>query len=817
MKAEILGNNHAIISSSQKIDDEILMHEEIKKIEKTIIITPKYHSNIVNKKVKDIEYRNSLENNSRDNSTYKSININEQSEELEIYIRVGESEKELTINLYSDISGNFNLYIISPSKLKSYTISAKSEVIKNIIGNTKIKGYLQKIDQSVTERRVKFQMSSTSSIEAGIWKIVIVPEWVISGKLKFDMHYSEAMSECTKLFIIDRYNIDNIDYPKNCMGYDHFNLDKLDYEELFLKNNYNNNIVRNKMKIIESDKLLNLYRQNIDFEGFIPRFGVIHGHEFEESLKSLGESYKLLNFGNNLGIIFIKPNTKANIKKIVSMKGFIKLEEISNLAVLGEVREGTSEGIVATTEIGADFLKDKPNASITGKGVIIGIVDTGIDYLHKDFIYPDGTSKILYLWDQSKEGKPPKEYLVGSEYTREDINKAIADNDPSLSNDEVGHGTIISGICAGMGNINKAYSGIAEESDLIVVKVAKINGHYNNVTLVASAQYIYKKALELDRPVVINISLGSNFSIGLNSRILFNEEFSPYLTRGLFLVAGSGNEGNTATHATGKLQFNGESTSIEIEVSDEEENLEIQVLANKPDKIIVSIISPMGEESKSLEVQGYEEITGIFDLEGSKYRIIYIYPTAFSGQQETRIKISNARKGIWKIRLTGENIISGVYHLFLPNRVFLKPGTKFRQPDPYYTIDFPASAGEVMAVGAYDTINKGLWPTSSRGPTVDGLSKPSIVAPGVNIIGPYPGNSYGTVTGTSAASAHVSGALALYLQYTLVERTYPDRVFIQQARTYLKAGADRNPNIIYPNNDYGYGVLNIRGMFEQLK
>lgn len=816
MKAELLEHNHAIISSSSIINiDNLLVYDEIEQIEKIITILPKYSHSTLNDEIEKTYTRGG---NREEEVSCKSININDQYEDVEIYIRIGESEKSLTINLYTDFQGDFNLRIVSPSKLKSYEISNQSGIIKNIIGKTKIKGDIQKIGSSLTKRKAEVKMSSTSLIETGIWKIVITPKNMISGKLEIEMNSSDALSEETKIFMIDRDVEDNIDYLNNCMGYSHFNLDKLDFEELILKRDYNNyKDSRSQTKTIGWGKLPEIYRENIEIEGFLPRFGVIHGPEFEESFKSLGESYKFLNLGDSLGIIFIKPETKANVKKIVTLKGFVKLEEISNLAVLGDIREGTSGGVVAITEIGADFLKNNPNISITGKGVIIGVIDTGIDYLHKDFIYPDGTSKIVYLWDQSKEGKPPKEYLVGTEYTREDINKAIANNDSSLSKDEVGHGTAISGICAGMGNINKAYAGVAEDAELVVVKLAKINGYYNNVTLVTAIEYVYKKALELKRPVVINISLGSNLSIGLNSKLLFNEEFFPYLTRGLFLVAGAGNEGNTATHATGKLKFTGDSINVEIEVSDQEKNLEIQVLVNKPDKIMVSIISPMGESSKSLEVQNYEEITGVFDLEGSKYRILYIYPTSYSGQQETRIRISNASKGIWRINLKGEYILNGVYHLFLPNRVFLKPGTKFRQPDPSYTIAYPATFKEIVAVGAYDTMNKGLWPTSSRGPTVDGLYKPAIVAPGVNIIAPYPGNTYGTVTGTAAAAAHVSGALALYLQYVLVDKAYTDRAFIQQARTYLKAGADRNINRTYPNNDYGYGVLNIRGMFEQLK
>ena len=151
------------------------------------------------------------------------------------------------------------------------------------------------------------------------------------------------------------------------------------------------------------------------------------------------------------------------------------------------------------------------------------------------------------------------------------------------------------------------------------------------------------------------------------------------------------------------------------------------------------------------------------------------------------------------------------------NKVFLKKGTKFRESDPFYTVNYPALQDDIMAVGAYDTINNSLWQTSSRGPNIRGELKPDIVAPGVNIISAYPGKTYATITGTAAAAAHVSGAAALYFQYTLVDRKYPDQAFIRKLQTFMQAGAIRSTNLEYPNNNFGYGILNVRGMFEQFR
>ncbi|MGL5507763.1 MAG: S8 family serine peptidase, partial [Paraclostridium sp.] len=210
-------------------------------------------------------------------------------------------------------------------------------------------------------------------------------------------------------------------------------------------------------------------------------------------------------------------------------------------------------------------------------------------------------------------------------------------------------------------------------------------------------------------------------------------------------------------------------------------------------------------------------ISGLFDLEGTKYYIKYIYPTISSGQQETRVILENVKKGIWKIRLQGEYITNGIYHIYLPNKDFLKEGTKLIKADPYNTINSPAYYDETIAVGAYDTINDSLWVSSSRGYALSNTKKPAIVAPGVNIISSYPKNKYATITGTSVAAAHVTGAVALYLQYALVDENYTNRSYVQQIRSYLKLGATRKDSIAYPNREYGYGLLNIKGMFFELR
>ncbi|MGL5346196.1 MAG: bifunctional germination protease/germinant receptor pseudoprotease CspBA [Peptostreptococcaceae bacterium] len=547
--------------------------------------------------------------------------------------------------------------------------------------------------------------------------------------------------------------------------------------------------------------------------GVISAINVYHTDNFEEEMKQKKMNFNILKISNRLTVVFTKGDIDE-IDEILSLESVIRFESTARMASLSEVSQGTSNGVIASEEIGVNFFKNNPNISITGKGSIIAILDSGIDYLHEDFIYSDGTSKIMYLWDQTKEGKAPNGYYIGTEYTREDINKAILEKDKNLSSDETGSGTMLSGICAGLGNVNIEYQGVAPDADLIVVKLGKIDGNYNNAMLSAATSYVYEKSLLEKKPIIINISLGTNSLLGLTRR---NSSERAYFVRGLCIVAGAGNEGNTQTHISGKVPVAGSTKEIELELGEDEEQIEVQLWVDRPDKLDVTIISPTGEVGKSVGLANYNQVSGTFDLEATKYTISYIYPTNFSGQQFTSIILNNAKKGIWKISLTGVYTTSGSYHLYLPNREFIKKTTKFRELDPLYTITFPAIYDDLITVGAYNTTNNSIWPSSSRGPNISEILKPDIVAPGVNIIAPYPGNKYGTITGTAVAAAYTSGVAAMYMQYTVADRNYLNKGYVQMVKTYMQAGAKTNSNIEYPNTSLGYGLLNARGMFDALK
>lgn len=557
--------------------------------------------------------------------------------------------------------------------------------------------------------------------------------------------------------------------------------------------------------------------EDIDYDKYIPFFYIHFDENIYEDLDKLKGIAKLYKIHDNFGIIYLDKENIDQGSYIYGLKSITSIERHIKMTQLANINLSTENGITATEEIGANYFKTNPNIDISGNKVLICVANSGIDYLHPDFIYPDGTSKIRYLWDQTKDENPPYGFNIGTEYTRVDINKAIQENNKNLSIDEEGIGTALSGICGGLGNVNNQYSGVAENSELIIVKIKKIDGFYSNSMLSAALEYAYEKAKKEKLPLINSITLGSNQSVSSGVSTIENDKFFEY---GFCNVVAAGNEGNGDHHATGQMKFEGEVKDIKIEVHDDEEEIEVDLWINKPDKLNVIIVSPTGEESKLSYVSNYSIMEGLFDLEGTKYRIYTIYPLPYGGQQQTTIKLINVKKGTWTIRLIGQYISNGIYNLYLPNKGLTKSIVKFSSNNPKYTINFPGGYRDMITVGTYDSINKSIWSESSRGPVIGVIGKmikPDIVAPGVNIIAPYPGQNYCTITGSSAAASYVVGGVALVMQYTFADRYYKSKGVVQKIRTFLRGGAKRSNQLVYPNEIYGYGILDIKGAFDQLK
>ena len=189
-------------------------------------------------------------------------------------------------------------------------------------------------------------------------------------------------------------------------------------------------------------------------------------------------------------------------------------ERIQVVPLLGsyfETFEEREASCILPVQNGADGL--------TGKGILVGIVDSGVDYFHPDFRNEDGSTRILRLWDQSVAGNPPENYVSGTEYTKEEIDEALALGETEgrrlvPSGDFSGHGTAVLGIAAGNGRASDGVNrGVAYRSDLLVVKMGnpRENSFPRTTELMEGIDYLIRQAVKMRKPIVINISFGNNY------------------------------------------------------------------------------------------------------------------------------------------------------------------------------------------------------------------------------------------------------------------------------------------------------------------
>lgn len=479
---------------------------------------------------------------------------------------------------------------------------------------------------------------------------------------------------------------------------------------------------------------------------------------------------------------------------------------------------------------GITQVHNQPYLNLKGQNVLIGIVDTGIDYTSPVFLHADGTSKIQFLYDQTASGPPPESFVFGAEYTNAQINLALQSPDPYETvpqRDDSGHGTFIASVAAG--SPLEGFSGAAPEADLIVVKLAQLKPFYLDRFLVPPEQqnafssnyvmvgvdYILQKARELGRPVSICIALGSNFS-GHDGYSIFEEYLSGAAgQKGVCLCIAAGNESVARHHLQGKLTATGETQNMDLQVGPNAGDFLLSLWNNIADRFSVSIRSPSGELAGRIPARlgGYQSTKLV--LETSTVSVRYFFPLETSGSQLTVIRILNATPGIWTILVHGDIVLDGQYNCWLPLTGFVSPSVEFLSATPYTTITVPGTAINKICCGAYNSFTNSLFTRSSWGPTRTPMTAPDLVAPGENIRGYYPGTE-GIMSGTGVATAITTGGCALLLQWGVVEGNDVS-MSTYQIRAYLIRGCERSTAMEYPNPQWGYGKLDLLQTFEYMR
>lgn len=460
--------------------------------------------------------------------------------------------------------------------------------------------------------------------------------------------------------------------------------------------------------------------------------------------------------------------------------------------------------------------------NLFGEGVLVAVLDSGIDYVNDDFRNEDGSTRIYRLWDQTIAGRPPKGYTLGTEYTKEQIDEALQLQDWNLvpSDDVSGHGTATAGIAAGNGRGSGTLArGVASQSELIIVKLGVPNeqGFPRTTELMTALNYVVNLAVERRMPLAVNVSIGNTYGAHNGSSLLerfFDEISSVGRTT---ICVGAGNEGTSAGHVSGRLE-EGKRASVELAVQENQTAFSVQVWKRYEDKVRIKLITPSGLMTTILNEQAG---TQRLYLDEAEILLYYGEPSPYSVLQEIYIELLPLREylpaGVWQIELQAERIIVGEYEMWLPSERTLNIGTAFLYPSEQLTITIPSTAERVISVGAYDGFTGAYAPFSGRGYEMGrGRVKPDIVAPGVDVVTTALNHGTISVSGTSFATPFVTGSAALLMEWGIIKNQDPF-LYGEKVKAYLRNGARQLAGVEKVNPLTGYGALCLQNSIPQRK
>lgn len=463
---------------------------------------------------------------------------------------------------------------------------------------------------------------------------------------------------------------------------------------------------------------------------------------------------------------------------------------------------------------------------LRGRGIIIGFVDTGIQYTNELFKNANNTTRVIGIWDQTiTSGPPPEKYDYGTYYDENQINTALAAGDPYIvvpSRDENGHGTYLAGVAAGNDQaVEGGFVGSAPDADILVVKMreapATLKEYYlvepNAVAyaendVIAGISFLMEESVRQQKPLVICLGVGSNYGAHNGTNILERYLESASIAQNIIFIIAAGNESNLGHHYEGSI-ITGEVQELEINVADNSTGFPIYLWTTLPDKLTVSVKSPLGQVIEKVPILPNQSQVYRFNLEQTELTITYIYPDPETGGEKIEIRLKAPTPGLWSISMIGEDVVNGTFHMWLPRKDFIREATRFLKAAPDTTVQIPATSQYTVVVGAYDYVDGSIYIGSGRGPTTAAIIKPDIIAPGVNVEGPSISGGTTTYVGTSTAAAVTAGAAAILMQWAVLRENLP-QMNTRIARVIFMRGATRQRGVVYPNNIEGYGKLDLR-------
>ena len=478
-------------------------------------------------------------------------------------------------------------------------------------------------------------------------------------------------------------------------------------------------------------------------------------------------------------------------------------------------------------------MQDYPTLMLRGQGVMLGFVDTGIDYSHPAFLNSDGTSRIVAIWDQTeRSGDPPEGFLYGSEYRQKRINEALRSQNPREivpTTDSEGHGTFLAGIAAGSENAEADFIGAAPYSYIAVVRLKEAKQYlreffyipkgvaaYQENDIMAGISYLNKLAISMGVPLVLCLGLGTN--TGSHGGVA--SPLAGYLnTIGLrpqrTVVLAAGNEGNQRHHFAGMVSEGEAYQNVEVNVGENVEGFTVELWARAPELFAVEIVSPTGQRMpREYILSGGREYD--FLLENTRVSVDYRISGLGSGDQLIYMRFTHPVQGIWNIRVFSQVGYTGIYNMWLPVTEMISGEVYFIRSNPDMTITVPANIIVPITAAAYDMRDNSIYINSGRGYTLSGFIKPDLAAPGVTVYGPKVGGGFETRSGTSVAAAITAGASALLMEWAAVRGNYTT-ISTTGLKNILLRGTDQDPYREYPNREWGYGRLNLYKAFQNFR
>ncbi|MGI6006276.1 MAG: S8 family peptidase [Ruminococcus sp.] len=504
-----------------------------------------------------------------------------------------------------------------------------------------------------------------------------------------------------------------------------------------------------------------------------------------------------------------------------SIISFVNYSTIPSLFMLQDLASLEVSGIIQA--------QTQTTLSLSGKGVLIGFIDTGINYQNSVFTDDIGQTRIEAVWDQEiQTGTPPSIFPYGSEYLKEDINLALSSEDPYSvvpSRDENGHGTALASIAAGKAIPEQDFTGAAPMASIAVVKLKEAKTYlknffffsgsapvYQETDIIMGYSYLTNLARKLNMPLVVCIALGSNqgeHSGGMPLEVVLGGA-NRYISNAV--IAAAGNEGNRSHHYFGSLEENESYRTVEILVQENTAGFFAELWTQSPEIFSVGFVSPGGETIARIPPGLNNTVQVGFVLEKTVIEIHYETILTTSGSQLIFIRFSAPTPGIWQLRVYGPPVLRGDFHIWLPVYGFTNPDVIFLAPDPYTTITSPGVSSGIITPGAYSAYDGSLYLHSGRGNNRLDMVKPDLCAPGVDVSGFGPQDYISGFTGTSSAAAITAGGAALIIEWGLSQN--PSFLFsTTDIKNILIRGAVRDPGRDYPNREWGYGKLNIYQSF----